>query len=287
MKGKRILVLLVVLFMCLLVAILTGVVAILLTAQYSQNQKISDLQNQLLNSISNSTDTTNTTNSTNSTDTSNTTQVEWKVVSKSDNSETADYKVNIVYPFLTNSDQLDIANHVNNLIKNQVNNYKETVTSMADDSYAAKPYVSLDYEVKFLSNNFVSIVISGSQYLGGAHPGSVFVTINYDLKNDTALDLSDVFNSGSDYLSELSTSTRSELATMLGVGITDSQLVAGTAEDADNFELFYLTGDEQIDYLGIIFGEYQVAPYAAGPQVVELNAIDFEDMFNSEFTSLF
>ncbi len=283
MKGKKILVLLVVLFMCILIAILTGAVAILLAGQYSQTTRISQLENELL---SNTNTTTNATTD-NSTDTVVEQEAEWSVVSKNDSEETADYKVSIVYPMLSNADHVNVANHVNNYIKSSINIFRDEITGMSLDGSLAKPYVTLDYEVEFLSNNFVSIVISGSQYLGGAHPGSVFSTINYDLLNDTELTLTDIFNPGSSYLSTLSTQTKSELVTLLGVEASDSQLVAGTSADIDNFELFYFTGTDSLENLGIIFGEYQVAPYAAGPQTVELNVGLFDSMFNSEFSSLF
>jgi len=286
MKGKKIIVLVVVLFMCLLVAILTGVVALLITTQYSQNAKIAELQNQLLNSISNS--SSNSTDATNSTSSSESdVMAEWSVSSKTDLEETADYKVNIIYPALANPDHLNVANHVNAYIMSSVEVFKDEITSMTADGALSKPSISLNYEVKYLSNNFVSIVISGSQYLGGAHPGSVFTTINYDLLNDTELTMSEVFNPGSDYLSTLSANTKAELVTLLGIDELDSQLVAGTAADIDNFELFYFTGTDSLEHLGIIFNEYQVAPYAAGPQTVELSVSLFESMFNSEFTALF
>lgn len=284
MKGKKLLVLIILLFLCIVSAVLATIIVLMAANQYNQNVKINELQEQL-NQNNNSTQEQDNTPEEQNTDNS-TEEVKWVVETETDNEETADFEISINYPVLVNSEHPDTAEDVNDYIISSILEYRDSVTDIEIDPYSSKAFLSLNYDVKFLNQNFVSIVLNGSQYLGGAHPASVFIVINYDLKNNTKLLLTDVFNTSSDYLAELSTRTRARLVSTLGVSSTDSQLLSGTSEETVNFKLFYFNGEDSIEDLGIIFNEYQVAPYAAGPQTVELNVDLFEEMLNSEFTSL-
>ena len=242
---------------------MAAVVALLLSSLLAlSNNKVSNLQAQL--------NSTNATATVNSTTTTPTKQADWTVTTKMDTQETSNFQVDVSYPFLENADHQKTADDINSYIKNAILTYRTEVTSIDDSSSSLKPSLTLDYDVKFLSNNFISILISGSEYLGGAHPGAVYTAVNYDLKNNKELKLEDIFNSSSAYLTTLSTTTRTDLATILSIDVSDSVLVGGTAPSAANFRICYFSGTTSIEKMGIVFSEYQVAPYAAGSQQLKL-----------------
>lgn len=278
MKGKKLIAIMAVLGLCILSFVLLIVVTILIMNTNTQNSRIDQLQNQLNQAQDNS--------STNTTQPEEVKESVWIVSSKSDMAETSRYSIDIVYPVLSNPDQDEIEADVNSYIKSLVNTYKNGITLIDSLDSASRPFISLDYEVKFLNSNLVSIVLSGSQYFGGAHPTSIYSTINYNLRNNNVLELTDIFNTSSDYLEEFSMQSKSELIALIGVDEDDSLLVSGTSEDEDNFSLIYFSGDEDLSIIGIIFNEYQVAPYAVGAQTVELDEDLFSGMYSSEFAAL-
>jgi len=281
MKGKKLIVVLVVLGLCFLSSVMAIVVAILLSSMNTQNSQINKLQQQLNQTSINTTNSTTRINTTVETNES-----VWTIESQKDSSETANYMIDITYPVLENLDHPDTAADVNSYIKSIVMQYKNEIMTTDPSGSYAKPSIELDYEVKFLNSNLVSIVISGSEYLGGVHPASVYTAVNYDLSNNMSLALSDVFNGSSAYLDTISIKTRAKLITLLGVDESDSILAGGTSANVENFGVFYFSGDKEIETIGIIFGEYQVAPYAAGVQIVELNEAMFSGMYNAEFSAL-
>lgn len=278
MKGRKLIVILALLGLCILSFVLVIAVTILIMNTNTQNSRIEQLQNQLNQAQDNT--------STDTTESEEENESVWVVSSKSDMEETSRYSIDIVYPVLSNPDQEETEDDVNLYIKSLVNTYKNEVTTMDSLDSVSKPFISLDFETKFLNTNLVSIVLSGSQYFGGAHPMSIYSTINYDLRNNNVLELGDIFNPSSDYLEELSMQSKSELIALIGVEEDDSLLVSGTSEDEDNFSLIYFSGDEALNIIGIIFNEYQVAPYAVGAQTVELDEDLFTGMYTSEFAAL-
>lgn len=279
MKGRKLIALLAFLGLCLVSFVLVIAVVILLMNTNTQSNRIDQLQNQLDQTQENN-------QSTDNTQTNESNESIWVVSSKTDTAETSRYRVDIVYPVLSNPDQDEIEADVNGYIKSLITTYKNEVTAIDSSDSVSKPFITLDYEVKFLNSNFVSIVLSGSQYFGGAHPGSVYSTINYDLKNNQVLELSDIFNTSSGYLEQLSLQSKTELVSMLGIDESDELLVSGTSDDEDNFKLIYFSGEDSIDSVGVIFNEYQVASYAAGAQTIEFDNELFSGMYNSEFTTL-
>lgn len=117
------------------------------------------------------------------------------------------------------------------------------------------------YEMDFktvASGRYLSVIMTGSEYSGGAHPAAIYRTYVFDLAGGKFLELEDLFAPGSDYLAELSSSTLAEIA-KLGIGDA-AWNKNGTAPQAENFQFFWLADDG----LHILFPPYQVASYAEG-----------------------
>lgn len=96
---------------------------------------------------------------------------------------------------------------------------------------------------------------------GAAHPGSYSITLNYDLGQGRELALGDLFLPNSDYLNAISNFCSTELSKQ---PFFDGAFTTGTDPTPENYRSWNITPEGLL----ITFDEYQVAPYAAGPQQV-------------------
>jgi hypothetical protein len=110
---------------------------------------------------------------------------------------------------------------------------------------------------------------------GAAHPGLNSITLNYDLAQGKELALSDLFLPNSDYLGVISRYCVNELGKQ---PFFDSAFAEGAKPTAENYRNWNLTPDG----LMITFDEYQVAPYAAGPQTVNVPYSELKSLTNPQ-----
>ena len=96
---------------------------------------------------------------------------------------------------------------------------------------------------------------------GAAHPGLNSMTLNYDLGQGRELALADLFLPNTNYLEAISKYCIAELSRQ---PFFDSSFLNGAQSTLENYRNWNITPDG----LMITFDEYQVAPYAAGPQKV-------------------
>jgi hypothetical protein len=127
-------------------------------------------------------------------------------------------------------------------------------------SAAVGSFLQTQYEVLYNQDNLLSLRMWISIYIkGAAHPGTFSRTFNFDLSTGIMLALDDLFQPGADYLPLLSRFCQAEILRR------DSQFWANGADpQPENYRGWNLT----VDGLLVTFDEYQVAPYAAGPQSV-------------------
>jgi hypothetical protein len=98
---------------------------------------------------------------------------------------------------------------------------------------------------------------------GAAHPGSYSMTLNYDLAQGKELALSDLFLPSTDYLSVVSNYCIAELGKQ---PFFEGPFAEGAQPKPENYARWNITPSG----LMITFDAYQVAPYAAGPQVIQI-----------------
>jgi len=103
---------------------------------------------------------------------------------------------------------------------------------------------------------------------GAAHPGDFSHTVNYDLNAGRELALEDLFLPGSNYLETISNYCITELSKQ---PFFDGSFSTGADPTTDNYRNWNIAPEGLV----ITFDTYQVAPGAAGPQVV---AIPFEQI---------
>ncbi len=125
---------------------------------------------------------------------------------------------------------------------------------------------SLDVRYSLLSppGDILSIKFEMVGYVAGAaHPYHLSRTVNFDLEQGRALALAELFIPGSDYLSAIAQYCIAQLRTR---DIDFADFASGAAPTPDNYRNWDITTGGLL----ITFEEYQVGPYAAGPQLVTI-----------------
>ncbi len=170
------------------------------------------------------------------------------------------------YPQLRNTGAA--GNAFNNLVESTVS---KAISQFKDDTAQLSPTIDLppavnrstieiNYETTFANNSVISVLFHEYTYVAGAaHPNNTTFTVNYDLANNHEIALADLFAPNSDYLAWLSKYSLDKLQTR------DYPLFEeGAAAKPENFSSWNL----EAEGLRITFDPYQVAAYAAGPQVL-------------------
>ncbi len=116
------------------------------------------------------------------------------------------------------------------------------------------------------SREAASLVFEIWTYTGGAHGNLDIITLNYSLITGQRLDFVDIFGDVDKALSLLSSNSREVLSRRLAGGRMDQWIVDGTAQDVNNFASLGLTSQG----VRVYFQPYQVAPWAAGAQAVDI-----------------
>ena len=116
---------------------------------------------------------------------------------------------------------------------------------------------------------------------GAAHPSHTIDTYIYDYQEKKLVTIEDLFKVGSPYLATLSKLAKEDLLLQSKEGdlgfIYDEKMVEdGTKPIVNNFSKVLPTDDG----LMIYFDEYQVAPYAAGPQQVAIPYAKLRDVID-------
>lgn len=122
------------------------------------------------------------------------------------------------------------------------------------------------FELTRPSEGVVSVTFRVYSYTGGAHGNLEITCLNYDLRTGRRLDLADLFKDPEKALQLMSAWSQKELARSLGEDTDEDMIRDGVAPDLRNFANLTLTPQG----LRIEFQPYQVAPWAAGPQRVDM-----------------
>ena len=180
------------------------------------------------------------------------------------------------------------------------------------DASAADRYKGIDYalDVNFTvarrTADFVSVAASGSSFIGGAHGMPILASFNLDLATGKLTTLPELFADPQAGLNALSTECRRQLegryeakvrenpgATTPARQASDIQFMKrwiekGTVPDAANFGVFLIDGlDARAIGLTVVFPPYKVAPYADGPQQVEVPAKVFYELLKPAYKDAF
>lgn len=186
------------------------------------------------------------------------------------------YKFDIKYPEFSSFKNAEAQTKVNADIKNKVlaerDEFKKTLNCKGtpDDDQVGNPCVfNTEFNAHVIVNNkILSVPLQNYYYTQGAH-GSVLIWFaNYDIETGEAVDFKNVFIG--DYVKFIADYSKAELVKKIGTGtnaMSDTDWIQRGTDFAvaENYE-----GNIgfKSDGITVVFQQYQVAAYAAGPQTV-------------------
>jgi hypothetical protein len=146
---------------------------------------------------------------------------------------------------------------------------RDGVLSVPEGAFAA---YTVEASAVLLRPEVVSLRLDVSDYAGGAHGGARVVSITVDPRTGRDLALSDLFAPGTDVLATIAPLARAQLRQwfadhgLAGDGpVDDETFAAGTDPTAENYGTWFPTAEGLL----VVFGQYQVGPYAIGmPEVL-------------------
>jgi hypothetical protein len=190
-----------------------------------------------------------------------------------ENNKEGKYSVNVEYPQIEGDSRFDGFNQqARSMISKDVAAFKtaeteslEETTDLPDETQTST--LDIGYNIRFATDDLISVEFSESQYeRGAAHGSNLTVVLNYDVKNRKKLALADLFQPKSNYLSVVSAYCIKDLQDQSKKNdmLMTDQIKEGAAPRSDNYGAWTITRKG----LWITFDPYQVAAYAAGPQHV-------------------
>lgn len=187
------------------------------------------------------------------------------------------YTISVQTPKLAGSDDpraQEFNKKVEEIIQNEIEYFRKNILAQSTTStLSAGSFFEEKYTVIFQSEHIWSLKFDFMGYAdGAAHPYHYSMTFNYDLEQGANLSLDDIFRPDSNYLEAVSSYCIFELSKR------DIGFYGGFEQGAEPTPKNYRNWNVTSNGLMITFDEYQVAPYAAGAQIVtvpyeELKAI--------------
>jgi hypothetical protein len=158
----------------------------------------------------------------------------------------------------------DFNKAVSDLIQHEIGYFRENVLAqMPAHPVSSGSSFNAQYTVIFQGGSLWSLKFDFSGYAdGAAHPYHYSLTYNYDLEQGQELSLEQLFPADSDYLRTLSRYCIAELSKR------DIGFYGGFQQGAEPTPQNYRNWSITASGLLVTFDEYQVAPYAAGPQTI-------------------
>lgn len=135
-----------------------------------------------------------------------------------------------------------------------------------EDSPASPPELWSSFSVTSPSPSALSVTFEIWTYTGGAHGNLDIITLNYNALTSQSLGLVDIFEDPDAALSIMSTWSYKELSKRLGGMRQEQMLRTGLTPLPENFASLTLIPSG----IRVNFQPYQVAPWAAGAQRVDI-----------------
>lgn len=191
-----------------------------------------------------------------------------------DQSSEYKYKVSVEYPVFKGGTST-ITDTINKIVSVKVNDEIGRFKKNARDQYESltptikdlseNSFIEIKYKVEqsLIEKGVLSVQFPELVYMtAAAHPGNTGFTLNIDITTGKQVLLKDLFIG--DYSYEISQAAIEKLLSKLGDESTEEMIRSGAGPKEENFKAFYFTEEG----MHISFDDYQVAPYAAGPQEI-------------------
>jgi hypothetical protein len=146
----------------------------------------------------------------------------------------------------------------------------ETFTTGLGDEHAnqrlSRNELRADYTVSYASPRSLTVTYEVWTYTGGVHGNYDIITLSYDVESGQRLLFEDLVATVDTALKSLDSYCSKSLRSTLGEDLDEDMLTGGTAPELDNYSSFSLFPSG----LRIHFQPYQVAPFIAGAQRVDV-----------------
>ena len=183
------------------------------------------------------------------------------------------YTLTSLVPILTGSNDprvQEFNQEVAALVQQEVDGFKLSMASAPYPTIANCSYFDLKYSLISPWGKLLSLKFMIDNYFdGAAHPGQTSRTFTFDLASGHQVNLDQLFRPGTNYLQVLADYRKTELA---GGDNAFDTTVTGADPLPDNYRALNIS----VDGLVITFDSYQVAAYAAGPQIVTIPYIELQ-----------
>ena len=194
-------------------------------------------------------------------------RAEDRIVDKEIVVEKAGLKVSVRYPVLNiGAIDADIEDWARQTAEAFSSEFSETAHDQENELKAT-------YRIIRASPKVVSVVWDVWNYTGGAHGNLDIVVFVYDCGTGQILELGDLFADEETALNLLSSLTYAQLPALLGDMAQDEMIRSGTSPDLDNFACVAPTPEG----VRVFFQPYQVAPWAAELQEVNIKLHELQD----------
>jgi len=194
--------------------------------------------------------------------------------------ETAGYSIDIIYPVLCAPEATRI---IRDHVTRSLSDFKMQFPEHDLTDYRHKHQMMTDAAVwTAAEGRLASVKLQVMVFTGGAHPNNWPETWVFDMTDGHALDLGDIFINERDALIAIAPMVRKVLIDALGEMYLSDMLDSGTTPTSTNYEDFIL------DDVGVVFffAPYQVAPYAAGQQVVTIPYEQLAELLTPEISAI-
>jgi hypothetical protein len=112
-------------------------------------------------------------------------------------------------------------------------------------------------------DDYLSIYLTYYEYTGGAHGSHYDLVYNFDMATGERIELKDLFKADADYVALLNKEIQAQIEAIA----KSNEEIRGEAfnpytgfQSISDNQQFYITDDSIV----VIFGLYEIAPYAAG-----------------------
>lgn len=191
------------------------------------------------------------------------------------------YSIDIQYPVfhgLNDANQQDEVNlGIKTLMDKEVQTFKKEVlaNTIPEEFENAQNLLKGTYDISQTDDSRISVQFKVMDaQIGAAHPNNYNLVYNYDIKEKKTLQLKDVFQPNTNYLTRLSDLAKEDLLVQQKEDPNASDFVnTGASAKAANFSLFLFTSDSFI----LLFNPATVAPDYVGTMKV---TIPFEKITN-------
>jgi len=143
--------------------------------------------------------------------------------------------------------------------------------------------LSITGELRYQGPTFWTLDLETYHFTGGAHGGTENQAVVLSRQTGEPIPASALFKPGSDWLQRLSEASYQALIQREPFEADDEWLVSGTAPEPDNYQVLLPTAGG----LEVVFGQYQIGPYAIGITRLllpysALNAVLNPDLFPNQ-----